>query len=305
LAYLRTKAKRGKFNLPGLALPTEDLAWDSLADLFQRDDRGVFIKLASYFRALGWESKNEDELITSVRRLIFSQVNQAIYRNYREADPSLGKILRNLKHAVAGSPHFTLTSCRGEIWLSMQTADESLSALPAMPPEFLEAHLTAAVRGEPDMKQVLHLLSEILAAHREYRPAFPLTGFALIIRSAFERLYAAVEKESNGHEHFTNEEILKMISRSLTAIKTKMFASYVGKQKIGLVLYEKYFSAMQDMLSAEFVDNDGYARSYYDYLRQHLPEMTREDYQRHYRCQFEYLAKLVREEFLYQLKKEL
>jgi hypothetical protein len=302
-AYLRQKAKRGKVNLPALALSSEDLAWDSLADLFQRDGRGVFVKLASYFCALDWENKNEDDLLFAARRLIFSLVNQAVYRNYRDADPSLGKILRNLKHAVAGSPLLTLTSCRGELWLSMQAADGFSSALPVMPPEILEAYLTAAVRGEPDMKQVLHLLSEILESQREYRPAFPLTGLALIIRSAFVHLHAALEQESSSHDHFASEEIQEMISKSLARIKREKLSSYVGKQKIDAAIYETYFSAMRDLLGAEFVDNDGFGRSYYDHLRQYLSAMTREDYERHYRCQFEYLAKLARQAFLDRLKR--
>ncbi len=303
VVYLRLKSKTGRFTLPSLALPAGDLAWDSLADLFQRDSCGVFVKLIPYFHVLDWESKSEDELLAAVRRLVFSQVNQAVYRNYREADPSLGKILRNLKNAVAGSP-FTLTPCHGELWLSLRAADEPASALPVMPPEFLEAHLMAAVRGEPDMKQVLHLLSEILAAQSDYRRSFPLTGLALIIRSAFVQLHAVLERESNGHAHFTSEEIQETISKSLAKIKTNMLASYVGKRKIDTAIYETYFFAMRDWLGAEFVDNDDFGRSYYDYLRHHLPGMTREDYQRHYRCQFEYLAKLARTEFLDQLKQE-
>jgi len=304
VVYLRQKARTGRFTLPSLALPTEDLTWDSLADLFQRDQRGVFVKLTSYFRALDWENKSEDELLAAVRRLIFSQVNQAIYRNYREADPSLGKILRNLKNAAADSPLFTLTHCCGESWLSLHEADDDSSLLPVMPPEFMEAHLMAAVRGEPDMKQVLSVLSGILSAQREYRPGFPLTGLALIIRSTFVKLHAVLEQESNCHDHFASEEIQQMISKSLAITKTKMFASYVGKHKTGAAIYETYFLAMHDWLGAEFVDNDGYGRSYHDYLRRHLPEMTRADYQQHHRCQFEYLAKLAREEFIHQLKQE-
>ncbi len=40
------------------------------------------------------------DLLGPARRLVFSHVNQALCRIYQETDPSLGKLIRNLKLAV-------------------------------------------------------------------------------------------------------------------------------------------------------------------------------------------------------------
>jgi arabinogalactan endo-1,4-beta-galactosidase len=100
------------------------------------------------------------------------------------------------------------------------------------------------------------------------------------------------------------EEIEKMIAASVETVESNMHSTYVVKQKIHDNAYHDYFLAIRDMLTTEYVHNDGVNRSYYDYLHQHIQTLTRDDYQRQCRCYFEYLAKLARQELLRQLKKE-
>jgi hypothetical protein len=300
VVYLRKKDRNPAFC--GLSL--DDLASDCIADLFQRDARGVFVKLVSYFAAPAWESQSEDELLGATRRLVFSQINQALYRIYRETDPSLGKLLRNLKNAIKSSSLVALVQRQGETWICLTPENGAAASLPAMSPEFLEAHLTASLRGEADLKQVLALLVEILNGQHDYRKSYPLTGLALIIRAAFTHLNAALEQESNGHDKFAAAEIEKMITASVQTVKANMHPAYVEKRKIHTDAYNLHFLAIHDMLAAEYVQNDGCSRSYFDYLRQHFELLTREEYQKLFRCHFEYLAKLTRQELLRQLKKE-
>jgi hypothetical protein len=300
VVYLRKKDRNPAFC--GLSL--EDLAADCIADLFQRDERGVFVKLVAYFGAPAEESKSDDELLGATRRLVFSQVNQALYRIYRETDPSLGKLLRNLKNAIKSSPLVTLVQRQGETWICLNQENGAAVSLPEIPPEFLEARLSASLRGEADLKQILALLVEILNGQHEYRKSYPLTGLALIIRSAFTHLNTALEHESNGHDNFAAAEIEKMIAASVQTVKANMRPTYVEKQKIQADAYNLYFLAIYDMLAAEYVQNDGVNCSYYDYLRRHTHALTHEDYQRQCRCHFEYLAKLTRLELLRQFKKE-
>jgi hypothetical protein len=250
-----------------------------------------------------WENKSEEDLMGATRRLVFSHVSQALCRIYQENDPSLGKLIRNLKLAAKTSACFSLVQCEGQAWICLATKKAAAAVLPMMPPEFLEAHLTASLRGEADAKQVLSLLMEIFNAQNLYRKSYPLSGLALIIRSAFTQLNRVVEK-NNGHDELMPDEIEDMIHANVEAVKSSMRPAYVEKRKVDGRTYEAYFGAIRDMLAAEYVQNDGCNRSYYDYLHQHLQPLTREEYQHRFRCHFEYLAKLTRQELLRQLKKE-
>lgn len=302
LIYLRQKAKTGRLRFIAGGMSREDFATDAIAELFQRDEQGRFVKFIPYFHELDWEHKSEEELLAAMRRLVFGKVNQSVCRFYREADPSLGKLLRNLKIAVKASPRFLLVHKAGEAWLSL-AAEETPARLPVMPPEFLEAHLMSRLRGEPDVKQILALLAEILAEQETYRKGFPLTGLALIIRSTFTNLHVALEQESNGHEHFAPDEIVQMIAISAATTKSRMHASYVGKNKVEASTFAAYFVAIQEALGDEYIHANGISKTYFEHLRRHLPQLAHENYRKHHRCHFEYLAKLTRKEFLSRAKK--
>ncbi|MGH7496346.1 MAG: hypothetical protein ACREOO_28680 [bacterium] len=68
--------------------------------------------------------------------------------------------------------------------------------------------------------------------------------------------------------------------------------------------YCAYFAAIRALLEAEYVTVEECQRSNYDYLQQHLPELTQAEYKHKHRCRFEYLAKLTRQELLHTLRKE-
>jgi hypothetical protein len=82
LIYLRKKARGNRLNPTGFGMPLEDLAFECIADLFQRNEQGAFIKLADYFNAVAWENKHEDELLGATRRVVFIELNKAPIRGY-------------------------------------------------------------------------------------------------------------------------------------------------------------------------------------------------------------------------------
>jgi hypothetical protein len=305
IVYLHKKLKSGRLDPARFGMQLEDLAWDCIADLFQRNQQNTFVRLQSYFTSLAWENKDDDELLTATRCLVFSKVNQEIYRLHRENDPELGRLIRNLKHEAKYCSDVLLKKNNGAFWICYQQEDETSTTLPVMPPEFLDPHLTARLNGNITIKQILSVLADVLGSQNDYRKSYPLTGFALFIRSAFIRLAANEESESNGHENFTPEELKNIIAHSAKTVKSNMANTYVGKEKVDPGTYNAYFLAINDILVAQFVENDGFDRSYYDHMIRHIEGLTRDDYNRRHRCHLEYLAKLARTELLHNLKKEL
>ena len=93
LVYLRHKDAAGGLKLANLGLSVEDLALDCIAGLFERDQAGRFPVLARYYEEIQWQTLDEVTLSGATRRLVFSAVNQELYRNYREADPTLHRIV--------------------------------------------------------------------------------------------------------------------------------------------------------------------------------------------------------------------
>lgn len=91
-----------------------DLALDAISDLFERDFEGRFIRLIRYFEEQDYRSRDARELWTLNRRLIAGTVSDALFRNYRESDPSLARIIRNLKRGIQKSNVLDLATWMGQ-----------------------------------------------------------------------------------------------------------------------------------------------------------------------------------------------
>ncbi len=294
LAYLRQKQRSGRLNPDLLGLPPEDLAMDGIADLFERDDAGRFPRLAAYFEHIGHEEVDDQTLFEATRRLVFSKVNDTLFHAYGEADASLANLLRSLKRAIKERPDLVLERRSGVLWVQVKASEPR--AHPLAPPEFLEAHLTPAIRQRMTTGDVLHAAVGVLAAQAHYVQRYPLTLLARVIRSATVRVNEAADTPSDEPASLYREDVARLIERSVAATQSAMRVSYVGKGKVDEATYALYFRAIQDRLNDSDLTN-------YEALRAYLPELSREAYEQR-RAVFEYLSKSARNRLMHHLRKE-
>ncbi|HTP13329.1 MAG TPA: hypothetical protein VMM37_06845, partial [Bacteroidota bacterium] len=142
-SYLKTKVNRGKLDPAQFGIPLEDLALDCIAPLFARNDRGRFIELAGYFGTRSLLAASREELFGATRRLVFSKVSEELYRLYREHDPSLSHIIRNIKIALRFSRTMIPVVQNNELWVQPYRTLHAQEIAPLMPSEIIEARLAA------------------------------------------------------------------------------------------------------------------------------------------------------------------
>lgn len=287
-------------------LSMEDLALDCIADLFQRDDAGRFSQLDVYFNSIRWQDLDEDDLYIALRRLIFSKVNEGLFRRYREADPSLAKIIRNLKNAAKSAPGLYVERRKQEMWIIAETDDPEQAHLPAAPFEVLEGHLVSHLSNAncDTLRQVTQGFIEFVTQHPYYQNAFPLTSFAQVVRSAFVRIGEVVGDQED-KEVFVSGQVTRAIDVVASAVEADMHASYVGKGKVDGATYASYFFAVRDILAAQFVNDAEPVDSYLDALEAYVPNLTPEMYRTHHRHILEYLVKISRTRLFAYLKEEM
>ncbi len=304
-AYLRRKVASGRLNLNHFSLTLDDLALDSIADLFQRDEHDSFPRLNCFFSSVKFSSRGEEECSALTRQLVFSEVNRHLFRLYRESDPSLGKIIRNIKSAAKYSESFILERRGDEIWLCTPSEDRVSESRPMLSPEIAEIRLGSRLPANASLKNFLEALAEILHEENDYYPAFPLVGLALIIRSAFSRLQEDTAGLSGDEYTITSADLEHMIFSSVDSVRKRMRSSYVGKEKLDPQTYESHFLAIRDILVTQFVHDDGFDLTFFDHLRNHMEDLTAGEYQSRHRVYLEYFSKLARQELLDALRKEL
>ena len=280
-----------------------DLAWDSIADIFQKDESGRFTCLVDYYQSLDLEHMTEGELYSATRRLVFSKVNDSLFRLMREYDPSLSKIIRNVKRAVKDNPNIFLIRKWGDPYLVFDTnapADFSLSGWIA--PEMLLSRLSPSLTAKENLPDILRFVRRIIISQNEYVHAYPLVALCMIIREAHACIQDTAPCTVLPSYAFMKQDVSEIIRSSINAIKTGMRSYYVKSGKIDDQTFEHYFDGIRDYCIDNYVF---YVEGipYFTYIRRYLPELTYSLYRTYHRKYVEYLMRLSKGHIHRQLKK--
>ena len=307
VAYLRIKEACGDLTSGRFGLTKSDVAFDAIAELFQRGPAGGYVVLLEYFRVIGpAASLTEDELLTALRRLVFSAVNQRIFRMYRESDPSLAKLIRNIKLTLKDHRSVRLKEHSGGAVIVPSGGRVPRNAhLPEIPPEFLRMEVLDRVKADSTLRRMLGAVGEALREQTGYRRMVTLIGAALMIRSVYADGASAAPAEELPPA-VSNEEILGMISAVLKNVEKTCLVKYVGRSKLTRREADAVLAAVGDILAAEFTHGAVPPRtSYFEMLKKRLPRLERGEYGDKFRTVTEYLSRIARNGVKTLLKREL
>jgi hypothetical protein len=304
-SYLRLKVRSGRLNPDAFGCSLEDLALDCIADLFERDQSGRFIELVEYYGALDCPSPSHDQLLAQTRRLVFSKVNEGLFRQYRDNDRSLSNTIRNLKNGLRFSRTLFAAVWNNETWVQLLHPRPEAGGLPLLPAEIIEARLLSVAGHGSNLRDLLNEFAAVLNEQDLYQRQYPLIGLAVVLRSVISRTSSIPSDVSTEETDLAPEEIRQFLEASIQRTKSVMERSYIGKGKLGKDTLDLYFDCINDILELDYVASDGVDLSYYDIAQKHLGTMSLAQYKTNHRVYLEYLAKLTRKEFLRSIKKEL
>lgn len=301
LVYLRHKDAAGALMHAHLGLSLEDLALDCIAGLFERDHSGRFPVLARYYEEIQWQTLDEVTLNGATRRLVFSAVNQELYRNYREADPTLHRIIRNIKDAAEAVQGVGITQIGRDNCVTF-SHDPGAGLLPVAPPEYLSPYVSSVLAKNEDLRAVLTELKDLLGSQECYRPAISIVRLALMIRETFLALaHDTAYAESTPpavEEQLLLSDIESLIARSVKTTGERFRANYVGRGKVSADRFEVYVNVAREVMQADFTDAGDRRLSFFERTRNHIPGLTEEEYRSEHRSVLEYLVKTARSEYL-------
>lgn len=301
LSYFLQKRKRSYLPHDLVGLTINDLALDCIADLFERDKAGRFCVLNNYFQSLGWQQLSEPELNRALRRLVLSKANEGLFRRYRESDPTLARIIRNVKEAIKAEPRLSLQRYHGDLWITLKQADTVFYRLPLLPVDLLESHFIGCLNANGGVGKAVASLVGLLSANPAYSPGYPLTMLARALHSAYMRT-GDIDWTVDEPEVFLKGEVYRAIQRAGLMVERNMKGSYVAKGKVNAMTFDAYLSAVRDVLEAHYISDATVAPSLFDALRTYLPGLSKTVYHYQHRNRVEYLMKLAREWLFEQLR---
>jgi len=301
LVLLRKKAGAGRLNLARISLTMEDLALDCVADLFSRNDEGKYTQIRVYLGGVDLDRAEEPELMSHMRRLVFSRVNQGIFRIYHETDPSLSRIIRNMKLSVQALNNFTLVDRFGEHHL-LPVACDPLEHLPFISPELLRDGLTGKTGKTLTIPELMSRLSRCLREQEQWCRLVPLVRVALVFRSLFGGVDTDNSVPSEAENSTSATDAREVIARACVWIRNGALKKYVGSGKVPEELFDNYFKVIEAALIRVILDRDGEEISYYQDLLKWLPEMTKSEYKSRHKARIEYLGRLAHRRVIEELK---
>jgi hypothetical protein len=304
VAYLRVASSSVQGLLRRLDLVPADAAFDAIADLFSRDDEGSFPALLRWWRALPSSVRMDDEQLASAfRRLAIGAVHQRLFQLYRDNDPALAKILRNIKLALRRHPSAIRTDNTGEIELAPRDVTPRRD-LPPMPLELLLPEFFDRMDEKSSLKTMLSCLVAILAEQRSYRRTMPLIQAAVIIRDAYlsdARIGTAEEPE----EGLSETDIVSMLEEAFNAAPSRILERYVRTGKLTPAEAVAHRSAIQDILEAMASGDGKDLASFFHVLQRHIPILTVSSYGSRHRIVLEYLVRVTKAELRWAMQREL
>jgi hypothetical protein len=296
MPLVRKKIFLGKINLNILGMSENDLVYDCLADLFEREKNGSFPQITEYFRReiLDIKTSNQDEMLPTLRRRVFGKVNQNFVRIYSEADPVLSKILRNIKQAVDKNKLFTFQIKFGETFLIPQGCD-LLHECQSITDEYLKEQVSNNVLIHDNIPNILRKVYDLTVTQKDYQRSIPLICIALIVKSIYSLGKLDDEKKECVDMDVVHLDIERVSNLVCDELRHELHGNYVQKKKCSEDIFTNYINAVKKILRQSYGDGEGKSESFFEFLKQQIPKLTKTDYAENHRAIIEYFVRLGKE----------
>jgi len=282
-----------------------DVVFDCIADIFTRDEKGNFTVLINFFEnnCPNLDKLSDEYVFTRLRQLIFGKIHNNLIRLYSEADPSLGKILRNLRIALNKKDYFTQINRFGEIYL-IPNSQEICWEKPPITIDFLHKEFLCNVSIDNNMPEMLKTLHEFILEQNEFQKAVPLISAALVFKEVFVLAWKTENIEEGYYTiEISSSEIETLSDGIIKELKNQFHKSYVDSKKITEVELNRLLSTVNKILNDFYSSNGVSDKSYFEFLKEEITDLTKEKYLEKYRTILEYLAKIAKEKMQKELAK--
>ena len=215
-----------------LGLRRSDIAYDCIADLFRKDDEGNLVQFHAYFSSFPTDGLSDAELLGHLRRIVQSKTQQGLFRIYQESDPSLGKILRNIKISIQIVRNFEEREWFHETHLTPIQCDP-LDECTTIDTENLVRDFGPMVKGFENIPEMLAKLAIYLRTQSSHRRSVPLISVALAFRTLYARgLQTHPAVEPSIEQTLLHEDVRRSVHDACESIKLKTTRKYLRTKKI-------------------------------------------------------------------------
>lgn len=261
-----------------------DVAIDSIASLFEKDEAGSFQNIVGLFKSWQPPIKTEEEALYFLNKLVQKRVEQHISYLLRESDPFFSKLMDSVNYLIK-KHNFTKINYLGAVFIvSQDTENISGKTIPKEEFEKLPANLFT------EKKNLLQNVIQYLAVETSYVSAVPFNALVHKLKELNIALYKISESTTEQNDSI---EINSIIAQALNKTFDKLENSYLAKEKLSELEGEKIRNTLIDM--SNDIKDGGVNPGLYKYLLTHFDGLDEETYRNKYHNILEYLLKVLKQ----------
>jgi len=301
--HLSRKVHSGKLNLSLLGITEDDAVYDCLADVFRRDASGRFIEIDVFFEHEVGDTTavSEEHLLVQLRRLVIGKVNNNLIRLYSEADPALGKILRNIKLALNPDNGLEQVARFNEACLSPIGID-LLSQNPPFTFEALRRAASGVILIHDNIPEMLRKIRSLLIEQENFQRIVSLVWVGLVFKEIYALGWEPAEEVVDLDRTIETDRLNSLVDKICGELNLELRKSYIDSGKLSEDQLEGYCAALKKILKGTYLDAHLDGSTFFEYLQEHNPEITRESYRTEHKATLEYIVKLGKKRLQMELR---
>lgn len=288
--YLKYRYKNLSKILMGEDVTIDELAIESIAQLFARNDEGVFIKLKGAFENWQPPIETEENAVFFLNRMAAKSVEKYVSELLRDSDPFFAKILDSVNYIIE-KQNFKKKNILGTTFIIENDSFRKIGCLPNS--QFIN-ELPAELFQE--MNVLIPKLFNHVKNNSSYEAAIPLNALVLRIKKLRTSAFIFSDKVE-----FTSDiSIDFMLNNSLNLTIKRLRESYSKKEKLSV----QEVSGIEEALRSITLDmkDGGINPGLHKYFLEQFPELTLGEYESKYKNIFEYMYKFLKKAIAVQLK---
>ena len=303
-SYLRYKEFKGYKiceTVTDKAVELENLAVDSIGELFERNSEREYIQLRKYFIPYLQSVSSNDEWLILLRRLITSKTEQALFRIFRERDPQTARVIKDIKVTIRRLDQYSLLQDSGKKLIVNKNYERSQSSIEVVNDvleyQILIRDIHSVLRPGDTIPVILKKIFIILDDNQGYPNAIEIGDVAYIIRTYRKSIASQMTiHQLNGKGHIFERLVHQDLVQMILTIKKNLFAildkAYLNTGKLDKTIVDGFKVALADMI--EDMTKGNKLDTHYNYIHAALPNIEFEEYDLKLRKKFEYILRQLR-----------
>ncbi len=283
VTYLSMNYKKVHKIVVSDGLSIEDIAVDSIAPLFNKNDDGYFYILRDAFEQWQPAPQTDEDALFLLNKVIARRVEQQIVLLLKESDPMFSKILDSVYYLVKKNCYKKINFFGHKYIVEQKVARISGQPIDEVAFDHLPAELFF------NNKEFLGDIFTYLKNETGFFPAIPVNILVHHLKLINSNDYFIANETKSIKELF---DINELVNNSYRATLNKLNESYVSKGK--LTKHEADIFTVTLMDICEDLKAGGITISLFEYLQFRMKNLTKAEYMANYNHILQYLFKLMK-----------